>query len=58
MIEVSITKKDGTKALMICHSIEIKGCCIVSNSDKDPIQMLINLNNVDKVEVKSDALMA
>lgn len=54
MIEVSITKKDGSKGLMICHSIEIKGSCIMSNSENDPIQLLINLNNVDKVEVKSD----
>lgn len=53
MVKVTVTKKDGTTSSMFCRSIEVKGCCILSNNSNDPIQLLINTNNVEKVEVEA-----
>lgn len=52
MIKVIITKRDGKVSEVVCTSIHIKNYGIITNNDNDPIQILINLKNVEKVDIE------
>ena len=53
MIEIKVTSKAGEVCKWSCNSLEIRGILIIATTKNDPIQAIINLKNVEKVEVLS-----